>query len=51
VRIRFSFLPDQVSKVVALFNRSRLGECRNDENPFEARIADRMAGSLNSGRQ
>ena len=39
VRIRLSFLPDQVSKVVALFNRSRLGECRNDENLFEARIA------------
>ena len=39
-----------MNKVVALFNRSRLGECRNDENPFEARIAGRMVGSLDSGR-
>ena len=39
-----------MSKVVALFNRSRLGECRNDENSLEARIAGRMVGSLESGR-
>ena len=32
-------LPDKASKVIALFNRSRPGECRNDENLVEARMA------------
>jgi hypothetical protein len=32
-------LSDRASKVIALFNRPRPGERRNDENLVEARIA------------
>ena len=32
-------LLDRVSRVIALFNRPRLRECRNDGNLVEARIA------------
>ena len=35
-----------MSKVVALFNCSRVGECRNDENSSETRIAGHMVSSL-----
>jgi hypothetical protein len=39
-----------VSRVLALFNHPRLGECRNDGNSAEGENSQPMAGSLDSWR-
>ena len=43
-------LPDRESVTVVISNRSRAGECRNDENRSEAGMASRRRGFLESRR-
>ncbi len=35
-------LPGRLSRVVALFNRIKSGECHNDENQTKAEVAYRL---------
>ena len=46
----YGSLPDRGSITVVISNRSRAGECRNDENQSEAGTASRQRGFPDSRR-
>ena len=46
----YGLLPDRESITVVISNRSRAGECRNDENRPEAEMAPRQRGFPDSRR-
>lgn len=46
----YGSLPDRESITIVISNRSRTGECRNDENRSESGTASRQRGFLESRR-